>query len=131
MSSPERSDEWDQIERLTARVVRAAVIGIPTWLIALAVLNPGYTGLPLTVGLAIATVAAITAVVIGDRRRARGPRRRWERLELALLVWVIAFIVLAVVLSAANATGVALLAIPFVGAGIAAGVAAIAAGSRR
>jgi hypothetical protein len=54
--------------------VRAAAVGVPTWIVLLALLP--FTGLGVGACLAVATALAIGAVILAERLRARGPRRR-------------------------------------------------------
>ena len=46
-------NDIDQIERLTRRVARGAVVGVPTWIVLLALLP--FTGLGVVACLALAT----------------------------------------------------------------------------
>ena len=65
-------DDIDQIERLTRRVARGAAIGVPTWIVLLALLP--FTGLGVGACLALATGLAIVAVVVAERLRTRDGR---------------------------------------------------------
>jgi len=84
--------EFDQVERITNRVLRAAAIGVPVWILLLALLP--FTGLGVGACLLGATAVAVAAIVVVDRghaRRAaapghagaRGPRRRMSPLAAA------------------------------------------------
>jgi hypothetical protein len=99
-------DDFDRIERLTRRVVRGALVGVPTWVVLLAVLP--FTGLGVGPCLALATGLAIAAVIAADRLRGRdrppaapargaGPRRSLSPLAAAALtllaVAIIAYVV--------------------------------------
>ncbi len=117
MSQPE-PDDWDWIERLTARVLRWGIVGIPTWLICLAVLNEDLTGIPFALGFVIASVIAMIVVVVDDHRRRQGPRAPLSRFGRMMFVWVAAFLILAVVIGAAGRSGVAVMLVPFLGASV-------------
>ncbi len=65
-------DDIDQIERLTSRVARGAAIGVPTWIVLLALLP--FTGLGVGPCLGLATGLAVVAVVATERVRGRGAR---------------------------------------------------------
>jgi hypothetical protein len=67
-----RDDDNDQIERLTRRVGRGALVGVPTWILLLALLP--FTGLGAGACLALATGLAIAAVVVAERLRPREGR---------------------------------------------------------
>jgi hypothetical protein len=99
-------DDFDQIERLTRRVGRAALVGVPTWSVLLAVLP--FTGLGVGACLALATGIAIAAAIGAERLRGRdrsaapaerppGPRRALSPLAAAgltlLAVAIIAYVV--------------------------------------
>jgi len=62
-------DDFDQIERLTRRVGRAALVGVPTWILLLALLP--FTGMGVTGCLLVATVLAVAAIVVAERLRGR------------------------------------------------------------
>ena len=94
-------DDWDWIERLTARVLRWGIVGIPSWLICLAALNEGLTGIPFALGFVIASVIAMIVVVVDDHRRRQGPRAPLSRFGRIMFVWVAAFLILAMVIGAA------------------------------
>lgn len=115
MTAPRQTDDWDRIEALTLRFKRWFLVGFPSWLVLLALLHERLTGIPLAVGLVMASVLAVVIVVVDDRRRVTA-RGRLSRLGRALMTWVIAFVVLAIVVSAVGASGVAIVLIPFVGA---------------
>ena len=66
-------DEFDQIERVTQRVVRGALIGFPTWILLLWLLP--LTGLGVLPCLFAASALAAVVVVVAERRR----RRRHSR----------------------------------------------------
>ena len=70
-------DDIDQIERLTRRVARGAVVGVPTWIVLLALLP--FTGLGVVACLALATGLAIVAVVVAERLRRDGRDGRARR----------------------------------------------------
>lgn len=99
-------DDIDRIERLTRRVARGAAIGVPTWIVLLALLP--FTGLGVGACLALATGLAIAAALGAERLRGRdrpptpaSPRGRPRRamsplaaagltlLGVAILVYVI------------------------------------------
>ena len=61
--------EFDQIERLTNRVVRGAAVGVPVWILLLGLLP--FTGLGVGACLLGATVVAVAAVVLVERLRGR------------------------------------------------------------
>ena len=62
-------DEFDQIERVTQRVVRGALVGFPTWILLLWVLPlTGLGVLPCFLG---ASVLAAIVVVLAERRHRR------------------------------------------------------------
>lgn len=62
-------DEFDQIERVTQRVVRGALVGFPTWILLLWLLPlTGLGVLPCFVG---ASVLAAIVVVLAERRHRR------------------------------------------------------------
>jgi hypothetical protein len=63
-------DDFDQIERVTRLVGRTAAVGIPTWIVLLAVLP--FTGLGALACLSLATLLAGALVVVVERRRSRG-----------------------------------------------------------
>jgi hypothetical protein len=99
-------DDFDQIERLTRRVGRAALVGVPTWIVLLAVLP--FTGLGVGACLALATGIAIAAVIAAERLRgrdrsrapagrARGPRRAMSPLAAAGLTLLAVAIIVYVV----------------------------------
>jgi len=102
----EPDDDFDQIERLTRRVARGAAVGVPTWIVLLALLP--FTGLGVGACLALATGLAIVAVIVAERLRGRdrppgaaSPRARPRRamsplaaagltlLAVAIVVYVI------------------------------------------
>jgi cobalamin synthase len=62
-------DDFDQIERLTRRVGRAAAVGIPVWIVLLALLP--FSGLGPLPCLTIATLGAVVTIVLAERRRTR------------------------------------------------------------
>jgi hypothetical protein len=84
-------DDFDQVERITGRVLRGAAVGVPVWILLLALLP--FTGLGVMACLLGATAVAVAAVVAAERvharratpRRAgaRGPRRRMSPLAAA------------------------------------------------
>ncbi len=89
-SDLEPLDEFDQIERVTRRVVRGALIGFPTWILLLWLLP--LTGLGVLPCFFGATLLAAIVVVVAERRhrrrhgRAPGPaepRRRRPMSPLA------------------------------------------------
>jgi hypothetical protein len=57
--------------------VRAAAVGVPTWIVLLALLP--FTGLGVGACLALATALAIGAVIGAERLRGRGSRQRGPR----------------------------------------------------
>ena len=115
-------DDWDQVERWTRRVMRLAAIGVPSWLILLAAFNQELTGIPWVAGFAMASVLATIITVVADRTATTGRRRRpLGPFGRGLVAWAIVFGVLAIVMSAGNATGGAVVLIPFLGATIVAG----------
>jgi hypothetical protein len=57
------------VQRLTARIGRAAAWFIPTWILLLAALP--FTGLGIGACLAGATLIAVAAVILAERRRNR------------------------------------------------------------
>jgi low temperature requirement protein LtrA len=122
VNTPE-PDDWDWIERLTARVLRWGIVGIPTWLICLAALNEDLTGIPFALGFVIASVIATVVVVVDDVRRRKGPRTPLSRFGRMLFIWVAAFLILAVVIGASGRSGVAVMLVPFLGATFIAGLA--------
>ncbi len=115
--------------------MRLAAIGVPSWLILLAAFNQNLTGIPWAAGFAMASVLATIITVVADRiatpghgRRPLGPFGR------GLIIWAIVFGILAIMMSAGNATGGAVVLIPFLGATIVAGgveLARRALGGRR
>ncbi len=110
-------DDWDAIDALTRRVWRWILVGVPTWLVLLALFNEEWTGIPLLAGFAMASVLALIVVVVADIWR--GGRRRGRGLSpagRALLVWAITFTVLAVLVSTGGRTGVVIVLVPFIGA---------------
>jgi hypothetical protein len=125
VTEPRQNDDWDRIEALTHRVRRWFVVGFPCWLVLLILLHERLTGIPLSVGLVMASVLALTLVAIDDRRRATS-RGQLSRLGRLLMLWAIAFVVLAIAVSAVGASGVAIVLIPFVGAMMIAGLAELA-----
>ena len=87
-------DDFDQIERVTRLVGRSAAVGIPTWIVLLALLP--LTGLGPLPCLSLATLLAGALVVVVERRRSRReraeaspgagrPRRPMSALTAALL----------------------------------------------
>ena len=62
-------DDFDQIERVTRLVGRTAAVGIPTWIVLLAVLP--FTGLGPLACLSLATLLTGALVVVVERRRSR------------------------------------------------------------
>jgi hypothetical protein len=66
-------DEFDRMERLTRRVGRAAVVGVPSWILLLWVVP--LTGLGVLGSLLAASALESGAVVAVDRRDARRARR--------------------------------------------------------
>ncbi len=126
---PERPpDDWDLIDRLTKRCARAALVGIPTWLVLLAVLNEEFTGIPLPAGFMMASVLALIVVVVVDvAKRTPGQRVRMGLFGRVTIVWVIAFAILALVVSRSGNVGVATVLVPFLGASLVAGFVGFAA----
>ena len=57
--------------------MRAAAVGVPTWIVLLALLP--FTGLGVGACLALATALAIGAVIGAERLRGRGSRQRGPR----------------------------------------------------
>ena len=74
-------DDFDQIERVTRLVGRTAAVGIPTWIVLLAVLP--FTGLGALACLSLATLLAGALVVVVERRRSRGGEAAEEAAEEA------------------------------------------------
>jgi hypothetical protein len=72
-SDLEPLDEFDQIERVTQRVVRGALIGIPTWILLLWLLP--LTGLGVLPCFFGASLLATIAVVVAERRHRRRQAR--------------------------------------------------------
>jgi hypothetical protein len=72
-SEPEPLEEFDQIERVTQRVVRGALVGFPTWILLLWLLP--LTGLGVMPCFFGASLLAAIAVVVAERRH----RRRHSR----------------------------------------------------
>jgi hypothetical protein len=66
---PEPLDDFDQIERLTRRVGRGALVGFPVWIVLLALLP--LTGMGVLACLTGATALAVAAVIVAERRRNR------------------------------------------------------------
>ena len=66
---PEPLDDFDQIERVTRMVGRAALVGVPVWIVLLALLP--LTGMGVLPCLFGATALAVVAIVVAERRRAR------------------------------------------------------------
>jgi hypothetical protein len=62
-------DEFDQIERVTRRVVRGALIGFPTWILLLWLLP--LTGLGVLPCFVAASALAAIVVVLAERRHRR------------------------------------------------------------
>jgi len=62
-------DDFDQIEHVTRLVGRTAAVGVPTWIVLLAVLP--FTGLGVLACLSLATLLAGVVVVVVERRRSR------------------------------------------------------------
>ncbi len=120
------------IDRLTRRCGRAALIGIPTWLVLLAVLNEQITGIPSLAGFTIASVLALVVVVVADVARRDGERGTglgtFGRLTI---VWVAVFTMLALIVARSGNTGVAAVLLPFVAASLATGFAAFILWIRR
>lgn len=116
--APDVPDDWDWIENLTRRVGRWMLVGLLSWVILLALLNERVTGLPLEIGFVMASVLAFVVIVVDDLRRRGARRGAMTPFMRALLVWVAAFLVLAIVISRAGADGVALVLVPFVGASV-------------
>jgi hypothetical protein len=115
-------DDWDQVERWTRRITRLAAIGVPSWLILLAAFNQDLTGIPWVAGFAMASVLATIITVVADRTATVGRGRRpLGPFARGLIIWAIVFGALAIVMSAGNATGAAVVLIPFLGATIVAG----------
>ena len=68
-------DDFEQVERVTRLVGRSAAVGIPTWIVLLALLP--LTGMGPLPCLSLATLLAGALVVVVERRRSR----RGERAE--------------------------------------------------
>jgi hypothetical protein len=118
----EPEDDWDQVERWTRRIMRLAAIGVPSWLILLGVFNQNLTGIPWMAGFVMASMLATIITVVADRTATVGRRRRpLGPFARGLIIWAIVFGILAIVMSAGNATGAAVVLIPFLGATIVAG----------
>lgn len=118
--SPE--DDWDRIERWTRRIMRLAAIGVASWLILLAAFNQDLTGIPWAAGFAMASVLATIITAAADRVSTTGRGRRpLGPFARGVIVWAVVFGVLAIVMSAGNATGAATVLIPFLGATFVAG----------
>lgn len=60
-------DDFDQIERVTRRIGRAALVGVPVLVVLLAVLP--FTGLGVLACLSLAVLLSVVAVVLAERRR--------------------------------------------------------------
>lgn len=124
----DETDDWDRIDRLTQRVFRWGLVGIPTWLVCLALLNPGYTNLPLGIGFVMGSLIAVIVVVIDDRRRNGQRRGRGEigSLGRILLIWIAAFLTLALIIGTLGRPGLAVYLIPFFGATFVTGMVELA-----
>ena len=70
-------DDFDQVERVTRLVGRAAAVGVPAWIVLLAVL-PFATGLGPLACLSLATLLAGALVIVVERRRSRRAGRSQE-----------------------------------------------------
>jgi ABC-type Fe3+-siderophore transport system permease subunit len=68
-SDLEPLDEFDQIQRVTQRVVRGALVGFPTWILLL-LLFP-LTGLGVMPCFFGATIVTIAVVILAERRHRR------------------------------------------------------------
>lgn len=115
-------DDWDVIDRLTRRCGRAALIGIPTWLVLLAVLNEEITGIPPLAGFTIASTLALIVVIVADV--SRRDREKGSGLGLfgrLTIVWVAVFTVLALVVARSGSAGIATVLVPFLGASVVTG----------
>lgn len=66
-------DDFDRIEIITRRVGRAALVGIPWWILMLWVLP--LSGMGVMPCLLLATLLAVAVVVVDDRRRCGAARR--------------------------------------------------------
>ncbi len=115
-SEPERLDEWDQLDRLTRRIGRWALVGIPSWLVLLAAFNQQLTGIPWLVGVVAASVLATIIVVLADRRAQEHHGSGLGPVARSILTWGVAFGVFAIVFSAAGAGDSVLILVPFVAA---------------
>jgi hypothetical protein len=115
-------DDWDRIDRLTQRVRRWGIVGIPTWLVSLALLHPGYTNLPLEIGFVMGCAIAFIVVVVDDRRRHGGTRGQISARRRLLLIWVAVFLTLALIVGTLGRPGLAVYLIPFFGATLVAGM---------
>lgn len=110
-------DDWDIIDRITKRCWRAILVGLPTWIVLLAAFSENVTGIPLQVGFTIATLLTIIVVVAVDlAKRDRTQRASLGKFGLGTIVWVIAFTILALILSRGGDIGLATVLIPFLGA---------------
>ena len=126
---PEPKDDWDRVDEWTGRVGRWMSIGIPTWFVLLALFNKGHTGIPWSLGLAMATILAVAIAMVAERmafgRRARSPLGPFGR---GVLIWAFTFAVLALAMSLGGRSGAAVAVVPFFGASM---VTALAEVSRR
>ncbi len=126
MTAPQPPDDWDRIDQLTQRVRRWGIVGVPTWLLCLAMLNEELTGIPFALGFVMASIIATVVTVVDDLRRRQGPRTPLSAFGRSMFVWVGAFLVLAVVMGASGRAGVAVMLVPFLGATLIAGLAELA-----
>lgn len=116
-------DDWDRIEQWTARVWRWMLVGIPTWLILLALLDERWSGIPLAFGFVMASVLALAVVIADDLRRRRGASRGGlTPFGRVLMTWIGAFLVFAFVIGSSDRSGAALVLVPFLGATLIAGL---------
>ena len=92
--TPAVERHFDQVERITNRVLRGAAVGVPVWIVLLGLLP--FTGLGVAACLLGATAVAVAAMVVAERAHARraappehagarGPRRRMSPLAAAAI----------------------------------------------
>lgn len=110
-------DDWDDIDRLTRRVLRWILVGVPTWFVFLALLDEEWTGIPLLAGFAMSCVLTLMIVAAVDIWR--GGRRQGRGLSAVgrgLFVWAVTFTAFALLVAIGGRTGAAVVLVPVVGA---------------